>query len=142
MDQAVVTTGDRNTVAVSHFHGTPAPSADALREAYLHHVLRDAGQLSLAGIDPKAASRATEGVSLHEVYTALLTSALEDDLDPSRRRHPGTEARPRQALSAVEQLDRHHSLVLLGEPGGGGSSANSGSSSSTAGTPTSVPSAG
>lgn len=117
MHHAVVATGDHNAIAVTHFHGGPAPSPVARREAYLHHVLRAAGQLSLAGVDPKAAGRATEAVALHEVYTALLTSGHEHDPDRPRRR--ASPAEPPRPLSAVEQLDRHGRLVRLGEPGGG-----------------------
>jgi hypothetical protein len=118
MDQAVVTTGDHNTVTVNHFHDRPEPSS-ALRDAYLHHVLRTAGQLSLAGIDPSAAGRASEAVALHEVYTALLTSGHDrgPDVGGTQRRR-ARAAEPARALSAVEQLDQHGRLVLLGEPGG------------------------
>lgn len=118
MDQAVVTTGDGNTTTVNHFHAPPARSSAALREAYLHHVLRAAGRFSLAGVDPGAAGRESEGVELHAVYTALLTLGHDVEargprgemLDPHRAPRP---------LTAVEQLDRHARLVLLGDPGGG-----------------------
>ena len=117
-DDAVVTTGDGNKVTVNHFHGAPVRSSAALRQAYLHHVLRTAGRLSLSGVDPKAAGRENQAIELHAVYTALLTVGLDVD-ERAPRERGGVRERVVRALSAVEQLDRHPHLVLLGEPGGG-----------------------
>jgi formylglycine-generating enzyme required for sulfatase activity len=86
----------------------------ALRTAYLHCLIRETSSLSLAGIDPAAAGDGETGLSLDAVYTALLTQTprksgrLPDGDDPDRR-----------PLSALEQLNRHRHLVLLGDPGGG-----------------------
>jgi len=93
----------------------------AARQAYLAHVLDTAGRLSLSGVDPRAAGAASESLELQAVYTALRTTSrrrrgLEGDpfsrwADPSSR-----EA---DRLSALEQLDKHAHLVLLGDPGSG-----------------------
>jgi hypothetical protein len=91
---------------------------EALRTAYLHRLAQHAGQLSLAGIDPAAAGGGDDaGLSLDAVYTALLTlSPREDWLAAKQPSMPEPENRP---LSALEQLNRHRRLVLLGDPGGG-----------------------
>ncbi len=115
--ESVVITGEGNKVT-QHFHATTARSPAALREAYLHHILSTAGRFSLAGVDPGAAGRESEAVELHAVYTALLTLGH----DPEARGPRGemlAPGRATRALTAVEQLDRHGRLVLLGEPGGG-----------------------
>ena len=104
----------------------------ALRSAYLHHLFETVGQLTLSGIDPKAASEAEAQLNLGAVYTALLTLTPEEceDLqngdaarlggDAARlemmQRHAQGEVR---RLSVVAQLDRHARLVLLGDPGSG-----------------------
>jgi formylglycine-generating enzyme required for sulfatase activity len=94
----------------------PGPGVDptALRAAYLHCLIQETAPLSLAGIDPAAAGDGEAGLSLDAVYTALLTQTPREDgrltagADPDRR-----------PLSALEQLNRHRRLVLLGDPGGG-----------------------
>jgi YD repeat-containing protein len=98
------------------------PGADpaALREAYLHHLLTTAGQLSLTGIDPKAASEREAQLSLSAVYTGLLILTPEEC---SRVENgvclPERMERSARRLSVVAQLDRHKKLVLLGDPGSG-----------------------
>ena len=114
---AAVITGDGNTVT-QHFHAASARSPAALREAYLHQVLSTAGRFSLAGVDPGAAGRESEAVELPAVYTALLTLGHDPGARDLRGEMPARGRAPRP-LSAVEQLDRHDRLVLLGEPGGG-----------------------
>lgn len=98
-------------------------STTALRQAYLNIIVEKASYLSLAGIDPKAASQAESRLSLGAVYTALLTHSLETENrigDPVDRFLPqGLIQRPKGQISALEQLDRHPRLVLLGDPGSG-----------------------
>jgi len=86
----------------------------ALRTAYLNCLIRETSSLSLAGIDPAAAGDGDAGLSLDAVYTALLTQTMHDD--GRLTAGVGPDRRP---LSALEQLNRHRRLVLLGDPGGG-----------------------
>ncbi len=91
----------------------------ALRESYLAHVLDNYNRLLLGGIDPKAVTTGQKPLRLSAVYTALLTKRLEGErqlAEPRMRDEPQREAR---RLSALEQLNRHRRLVLLGDPGSG-----------------------
>ncbi len=89
----------------------------SLREAYLNRLFDSTRQLSLAGIDPKAASSEVEArLNLAGVYTALLTQTSEAHEQALQGKSPARESR-RQ--SAVEQLNQHSRLVLLGDPGSG-----------------------
>ena len=90
--------------------------ATARREAYLSHVLDSTNQLSLTGIDPKAASEAETSVSLSAVYTALLTRTPEEHEKGVQQDQPGRDTR---LLSALEELNQKPRLVLLGDPGSG-----------------------
>jgi hypothetical protein len=74
--------------------------------------------MQLSGIDPKAASESSASLSLSAVYTALLTlaSAAPERGVPGKLPPEGAEDR---RLSALEQLNRHKRLVLLGDPGSG-----------------------
>ena len=87
-----------------------------LREAYLNHLFESCRQLSLSGIDPTVASRAETRLHLDGVYTALLTLAPEMHERLERGEKLEREAR---RLSALEQFNQHHRLVLLGDPGSG-----------------------
>jgi formylglycine-generating enzyme required for sulfatase activity len=91
---------------------TVAPSA--LRTTYLRRLYHEAASLSLLGIDPAAAGDGDAGLSLDAVYTALLTMTPRDD-----RLQPGASEERDRPLSALEQLNRHRHLVLLGDPGSG-----------------------
>ncbi|MBN1262559.1 MAG: hypothetical protein JXB35_17895, partial [Anaerolineae bacterium] len=53
--------------------GVDGGDPDSLRNAYLTHLLADLRKVSLAGIDPKAASEAETRLNLGAVYTTLLT---------------------------------------------------------------------
>jgi hypothetical protein len=90
----------------------------ALRQRYAKWILASLNRLQLDGIDPTVTQQ--EGAARMElsgVYTALLTRAPEQVEQLGRRK---AEARPEiRHLSAVEQLDRHAKLVLLGDPGSG-----------------------
>ena len=91
-------------------------SEGTLRQAYLNQLYELSGQLSLAGIDPKAASQANSQLHLERVYTGLrtLTPEAHDQLQK-----PGIEERSLKYLSAVTLLNREPFLVLLGDPGSG-----------------------
>jgi formylglycine-generating enzyme required for sulfatase activity len=93
----------------------------ALRNAYLNRMTAHCGYLSLAGIDPAMAGKpdTKARLSLNAVYTALLTRSPKE---PQRRPHTEEHLRldrEGRFLSALEQLDQHQHLVLLGEPGSG-----------------------
>jgi len=98
-----------------------APGHAPLRESYLRRVVKLAGDLTLAGVDPAVAAKQDgAALKLEAVYTALLTTA------PKKRERPDRDAAlalergaGHEASSALEQLDRHPKLVLLGEPGSG-----------------------
>ena len=101
-----------------HHHGPKEADPEALREAYLGRLFEATSHLSLAGVDPKAASRESEArLNLGAVYTALLTLSVEADERLARGAPVDREEQRR--LSALTQLDRHRRLVLLGDPGGG-----------------------
>lgn len=88
----------------------PALEADetALAETYLTRLLDQAGYLSLAGLDPKAATAQSEArLNLDAVYTALLTLSQEQDktfeaIETSKVSAPGRESR---RLSVLIQLN-------------------------------------
>ncbi len=111
----VIVTGDHNVVSVSP---TEKPKTDpaALEESYLNTLMAQAGQLSLEGIDPQAASEAEKRLSLGAVYTALLTLSPEAHEKLERGEMQMRETRRR---SALEELNGHAHLVLLGDPGSG-----------------------
>ncbi len=56
-----------------HYHGPESTDPIALRATYLNRVIATTSHLSLAGIDPKAASEAETRLSLSAVFSALLT---------------------------------------------------------------------
>ncbi len=90
---------------------TPKPAA--LEEAYLRHLLGELSGVSLSGIDPAVPSGdPQERLQLEAVYTALLTQT-------PRSVKPEEREERRSQLSALEVLDRHKRLVLLGDPGSG-----------------------
>ncbi len=95
----------------------PLPEPTPLRAAYLNRILETSSHLSLTGIDPKAASSEADArLNLSAVYTALLTLSPEHHEQLLLGKKLGRDT-PR--LSALAQLDRHHHLVLLGDPGSG-----------------------
>src|SRR6185436_3675636 len=83
----------------------------ALRRDYLTRLMEQVGVLSLEGIDPAAAGKEGKArLNLDAVYTALRSLSPDEIL--------GDRSRTRR-LSALEQLNRHPRLVLLGDPGSG-----------------------
>jgi formylglycine-generating enzyme required for sulfatase activity len=102
-----------------NFFTQAEPTVDpaTLRTAYLNRLLNQANTLSLAGVDPKAASDEAEArLNLGAVYTALLTTTSEAD-EAAQQGRP--EQHAERQLSAVTMLNRHRRLVLLGDPGSG-----------------------
>jgi formylglycine-generating enzyme required for sulfatase activity len=106
------------TVSQHFYHqGEPATNPAALRTAYLNRLFSQANALSLAGVDPKAASDEAEArLNLGAVYIALMTTALEAEEPVVQSK--GALPSERQ-VSAIAQLSRNHRLVLLGDPGSG-----------------------
>ncbi|MCP5007805.1 MAG: hypothetical protein GY941_28295, partial [Planctomycetes bacterium] len=98
--------------------GPDTVTPSALRDAYLNRLFEKCRQLSLSGVDPQAATghKGAQQLSLDAVYTALLTLTSEEHEHLLQERAPQREIR-RQ--SALEQLNRHPKLVLLGDPGSG-----------------------
>src|SRR5262252_5268588 len=69
----------------------------------------------LAGVDPKSVREETRrDLELAAVYTALMTQ--QPTLMESQVRFPDRDTR---RLSALEMLDTHPRLALLGDPGSG-----------------------
>ena len=95
---------------------TPPPP-EPKRHAYLNWVLSRCSRLDLSGIDRKASGTdADSDLNLDAVYTALLTLSsgqamqeMEQDSGRDRERR----------LSALDLLNRHERLVLMGDPGSG-----------------------
>ena len=85
-----------------------------LEIAYLNHMLRESGHLSLAGIDKKAASDSEVRLNIGAVYTALLTRTPEKNFEMRQMKSDKEKLR-----SALELLNKHKKLVLLGDPGSG-----------------------
>ncbi|MCP4657723.1 MAG: SUMF1/EgtB/PvdO family nonheme iron enzyme, partial [bacterium] len=116
----VAVAGDVHGDVVTTPRSAADPGIDDLRNAYLNRVVEQTGHLSLSGVDRAVAAGPDAETRLHlnAVYTALVTLASrEQDLPRhSERPVPGEKERP---LSALEQLNRHQRLVLLGDPGSG-----------------------
>ena len=93
-----------------------ATAPDALYQSYFSHLFGEVGILQLSGVDPKAASVGSASLNLSAVYTALLTQSPEESERLERAGAPGREF---SRQSALEQLNRHPRLVLLGDPGSG-----------------------
>ncbi len=97
---------------------SPGLAEEILRTAYLNRLLEQTRFLLLSGIDPAVASEKDTRLQLGTVYTALLTRSPREVSEPGKTLELETEKEP-LPLSALEVLDRHARLVLLGDPGGG-----------------------
>jgi len=88
---------------------------DKFRISYLNRILKESGILSLEGVDHRSiASESESRLNLGSVYTALMvhnTINKENDLRPN--------SEPLKRISALEVLNKHQNLVLLGDPGSG-----------------------
>jgi formylglycine-generating enzyme required for sulfatase activity len=94
---------------------TPDDEVSALRRAYLYKVMCNTGILPLEGVDPKAMTcAATDHLNLGSVYTALLTQSAAHDEETR-----DMDRREVRRISALEFLDQHPHVVLLGDPGSG-----------------------
>ena len=91
------------------------PDTDVLRHAYLHYVFQTTSFLTLGGVDPQAKGDAETRLELASVYTALLTATPRDEGNVIS----AYSGERRTARSAVEELNRHPRLVLMGDPGSG-----------------------
>ncbi len=120
---------DAATPAPSPAAGAGAPAqADAARDAYLAWVMARTGFVALGGVDPAVGREKDRRLHLSAVYTALRTRTprrTEHQLVDGGAVAPEARSGTRHAtadeppLSALEQLDRHDRLVLLGDPGSG-----------------------
>ncbi len=135
--EQIVTGGDAikitgGNVTIRRGNASPAPAeaqAGDPRAAYLSWVMARAGFVALGGVDPAVGSEKDRRLHLSAVYTALRTRTprraeheLVDggDARPAAPRVAARHARVEEPpLSALEQLDRHDRLVLLGDPGSG-----------------------
>ncbi len=81
---------------------------------YLERLMRQAGELTLSGVDPAVAvGDADAALKLDAVYTALLTNLVDV------REFDEGHAADFHKVSALELLNLHQRLVLLGDPGSG-----------------------
>ena len=144
LNAAQVATGGGNTqihigTMVVSVDGADAGGSEPLpnghRNAYLRWVMAETADVRLSGVDPSVAtSDRDKHLRLARVYTALRTTTPRQDpreLDGGAaeklQRAPGKQALPQHTLQlwteppipALEQLDRHPKLALLGQPGGG-----------------------
>ena len=124
---AVVVDGDGNSVDKSthnHYEITDPAKVEekALYTAYLNHVYEQTSQLALAGIDKRTARDAETRLNLSSVYTALLTltsTEMEHLANGEAKDIEKIMQRESRRASALEQLNKHNRLVLLGDPGSG-----------------------
>jgi len=103
---------------LSVHQATPTDRTDpsALRQSSLMRLMEQVGVLTLTGIDPAAGGEAEARLSLDAVYTALRTLSPIESVRADQIR---IGERWAMRLSALEQLNLHPRLVLLGDPGSG-----------------------
>ena len=83
-----------------------------LKADYLNWVMLESGLISLSGIDPETPLEKREDLNLGSIYTALLTQTTIDKEIHYREKET-------QYLTALEVLNNHQHVVLLGDPGSG-----------------------
>jgi formylglycine-generating enzyme required for sulfatase activity len=106
--------GDVNLGQIFNIGVKPGATDAELRRGYLARLLIKANQLPLTAGDAVGSQ-----VRLVSVYTALLTQQAQDNegLPSQVKRMAGGEKA--KLLSAVDQLNLHTQVVLLGGPGSG-----------------------
>ena len=112
---SVIVTGDDNKLQLGIGDDT-RPDVEALKHAYLNWVVQRTRLVPLEAVDPRAAADPDAKLYLNAVYTALLTLTPEAHERLMREEMALREARRR---SALEELNAHSRLVLLGDPGSG-----------------------
>lgn len=95
-----------------------AGNSHYLRESYLNRVFEAARHLPLEGVDQRAAQDSRASLHLDAVYTALVCITPEHNITFGLGGPIGEET----PASALERVDEHQHLVLLGDPGSGKSS--------------------
>ncbi len=91
----------------------------ALRAAYLNSLFEACDLLSLAGVNPEASSDRQASLDLSAVYTALLTKYTGEPEQAPKIDRQETIKLAKRPFSALEMLNRHGRLALLGDPGSG-----------------------
>ena len=89
-------------------------SLEKLKEDYFVRTFNDVGILNLSGLDPNASGEKAQKINLSAIYTALLTYSTNREMEFSEKHIDQYEK-----LSALEMLNKHKHLVLLGDPGSG-----------------------
>ncbi len=98
-------------------NGQAGNNLQYLRQAYLDNLFAECNTLSLAGVDPNAAVDDEEvRLKLDAIYVPLIT--LTPEMDDNRDKKESFQKSLR-CFSAIDQLNKHKKLALLGEPGGG-----------------------
>ena len=115
-NSAPINTGDTFYQTIIQRAARRGANADDLRNAYLAWLITRANALPLFAGDSGAQ------VQLSSVYTGMLTKGQEATQLAARQaaqaRHAPTE-REREAVSALEALNKEQYLVLMGGPGSG-----------------------
>jgi formylglycine-generating enzyme required for sulfatase activity/predicted ATPase len=89
-------------------------SLEKLKEDYFVRTFNDVGILNLSGLDPNASGERAQKINLSAIYTALLTYSTNREMDFSEK-----HIEQYDKFSALEMLNKHKHLVLLGDPGSG-----------------------
>jgi len=110
----------KSTVSASLKDIPSSPTADPidpyeseLKAKYLNWVMEQSSFVSLSGIDPETAREKREELNLGSIYTALLTQSTSDDAQQNFKEKSS------ERLSALDMLNQHKHLVILGDPGSG-----------------------
>lgn len=109
-------TGDTFNLSLSVQGESENQPVSQLEQNYLEWILERDSKLALDGIDPAMASGQQEPIRLNHVYTTLMTLSTDEFRRLQREREM---AEPGRTLAAVEVMQKHKYLVLLGDPGGG-----------------------